>query len=84
MTKSKRLTTRADSLFTTCDILQSIAENYPARSRERKAVRDAAEALVFLSTHEQLKPSYDKFRRSAKRGLTRAQEQTLRSVGIKP
>jgi hypothetical protein len=84
MTKSKRTTTRADDLFITCDILQSIAESYPARSRERKAVRDAAEALVFMTMHEQLNTSYDKFRRSTKRGLTRAQEQTLRSMGIKP
>jgi hypothetical protein len=84
MPKSKRTTMRADHLLTTCAILQSIAENCPARSRERKAVRDAAEALVFVTRHEQLKTSYDKFRRAAKRGPTRAREQTLRSAGITP
>lgn len=85
MAKLKRPTTQADdTLVGTCGILQTIAESYPARSRERKAVREAAEALVFLKMHQQLKVSYDAFRRSAKRGLSKAQEQVLRRMGIKP
>ena len=81
MAKVKR---PVDPLVATCGILQSIAESYPARSRQRKAVREAAEALVFLTMHKQLRVSYDAFRRSVKKGLTKAQEQTLRRMGIKP
>jgi hypothetical protein len=84
MTKSKNPESRLDDLAATCKLLEAIAASYPARSRKRKAVRDAAEALVFLTMHKQLKASYDRFRQSATRGLTRTQEQTLRSMAIKP
>ena len=84
MTKSKRSESQMDDLLATCRVLEAIAESYPARSRKRKAVREAAEALVFLTMHEQLKASYDAFRKSATKGLTGEQEQTLRRMGIEP
>lgn len=69
ITKSKRPKTGAADVRVTCDILHSIAESYPVRSRERKAVSEAAEALVFLTTHEQLKASYDEFVDRQRKGL---------------
>jgi hypothetical protein len=84
MTKLRRVTAPPDQMLATCEILRSIAGSYPARSRERKAIREAAEAFVFLTMHEQLKASYDQFRRLARKGLTKAQKRTLRRMGIKP
>ena len=82
MTKSKSPESQ-DDLRATCKVLEAIAESYPARSRKRRAVREAAEALLFLTMHKQLKASYDRFRQLATKGLTRTQEQTLRRMGIK-
>ena len=84
MTKSRHSESQMDDLLATCRILEAIAESYPARSRKRKAVREAAAALVFLTMHKQLKASYDAFRKSATKGLTREQERTLRRMGLKP
>jgi hypothetical protein len=83
--KSKRGAIQAvDPLVITCGILESIVASYPVRSRERKAIREAAEALIFLTQHQQLKASYLAFRRVTNRRLTAAQEEILRSIGIEP
>ena len=85
MTKSTRGATQpGDPLLITCEILESIFASYPARSRERRAIREAAEAIIFLTQHRQLKASYLEFRRGTNRRLTAAQEEILRSIGIEP
>jgi hypothetical protein len=75
---------KKDDMLAICEILQSIAESYPTRSRGRKALRTAADAFVFVTTHKRLATSYAAFRRASARSLTREQELTLKRMGIKP
>jgi hypothetical protein len=65
-----------------CSILESVAKSFPRGSAQRKAIREAAEAYVFLQLHRNLKAAYDKFRRKCQTGLTVAQKQAIREMGI--
>jgi hypothetical protein len=82
MGKTKRPGIALEKPLITCEILRTVAESYPARSRQRRAVREATEALVFVTTHRQLKASFEEFRRSSAKPLTETQEQTLKKLGI--
>jgi hypothetical protein len=66
----------------TCKVLESVAKNYPRGSAERVAIREAADAFIYLRLHEGLKQSYEAFRRSCTKPLTKAQQQVLKRSGI--
>ena len=66
----------------TCKILKSIAMSYPRSSPERVAIREAADAFIYVRLHEGLKQSYEAFRRSCSKPLTKAQEQILKRAGV--
>jgi len=66
----------------TCKILESIAKSYPRGSAERVAVREATDAFIYVRLHEGLKQSYERFRHSCTKPLSKAQEQILKRAGI--
>ena len=68
----------------TCKILESIAKGYPQGSAEDLALREAADAFIYLRQHEELKKSYEAFQRSCKKPLTKNAKQTLKKAGITP
>jgi hypothetical protein len=65
-----------------CSILESVAKSFPRGSAQSKAVREAAEAYIFLQTHRSLKAAYGRFREMCQTELTAAQKWTLREMGI--
>lgn len=71
-----------EEIRATCRILQSIATRYPRGSAERAAIRKAAEAFVYVRLHQSLKATYEAFRRSCAKPLTKGQRQTLRKMGV--
>jgi len=65
-----------------CKILESIAKIFPRGSAERTAIREAADAFIYLRLHEGLKQSYEAFRRGCTKPLTKAQRQVLKRAGV--
>jgi len=66
----------------TCKVLASVAKNYPPGSAEKKAIREAVDAFVYLRLHEGLKKSYEAFQRSCTKPLTKTQRQLLKKMGV--
>ena len=66
----------------TCAILESIAKNYPQRSAEHEAVREAAHSFVFLRLHEGLRESYEAYRRTLTKPLNKSEKRVLERMGI--
>jgi hypothetical protein len=66
----------------TCKILESIAESYPQNSIEHRAIREATDAFIYLRLHEGLRRSYEAFRRTCTKPLTKAQQQVLKRAGV--
>ncbi len=66
----------------TCKVLEAVAKRYPRGSAERLAIREAADAFIYLRLHEGLKQSYEAFRRSCTKPLTKAQQQVLKRAGV--
>ena len=73
-----------NEIRTTCNILESIAKRYPQGSAEDLAIREAADAFIYLRQHEGLKKSYEAFLRSCKKPLPKDAKQTLKKAGINP
>lgn len=67
-----------------CQILESIAQTFPDDSEEAKAIKEAAEAYIFLNLHIRLRGAHDAFRQAGLEGLTEEQEQYLRGMGVDP
>ena len=67
-----------------CAVLESISESYGEGSKEAEAIRAAGEAYLYLQLHLQMKHAYADFRRKSLEGLSEAQEQNLRDMGIDP
>jgi len=67
-----------------CAVLESISKAYEEGSKEAGAIREAAEAYLYLQLHLKLKHAYTSFRRQSLDGLTEAQRQDLRDMGIDP
>ena len=67
-----------------CGILESIAQTFPEGSAQSKAIKDAAEAYIFLQLHTKLGSAYDAFRQAGLEGLTDDQEKHLRAMGVDP
>lgn len=67
----------------TCKVLKIVAKKYPSGSAERAAIREATDAFVYLRLHEGLKQSYEAFRESCTKPLTKAQQQVLKRAGVK-
>lgn len=67
-----------------CAVLESISKAYEEGSKEADAIREAAEAYIYVQLHLQMKQSYQDFRRQSLEGLTEAQRQNLRDMGIDP
>ena len=65
-------------------ILESIANVFDKNSVQYKAIEEAAQALIFLNLHQELKKSYEKFRMQSDKELTKSQKKHLRDMGIKP
>jgi hypothetical protein len=63
-------------------ILETIAGTFPDESNEARAIRDATEAYLFLHLHLKLRRSYEAFRQAGLGGLTAAQNEHLREMGI--
>ena len=83
MAKSSSQALPAD-LLETCAILRSVAETFPSRSKQRRAIREAASALVFVRTHRRLASAYRQFRSASMRALTASQVATLKRMGVQP
>ena len=66
----------------TCKVLESVAKSYPRGSAEHRAIREAADGFIYLRLHEGLKQSYEAFRRSCTKPLTKAQQQVLKRAGV--
>jgi hypothetical protein len=69
-TKSPLKKPSSDDVFATCEVLHSLAETYPPRSREQRAIRKAAEAFIFVSTQESVRAAYEKFSHASTKTLT--------------
>ena len=86
MPKSRKPVTGGDAMDreirATCKILESVAKNYPRGSAERGAVREAANAFIYLRLHEGLKQSYEAFQRSCTKPLSKAQQRVLKRMGV--
>ena len=86
MRKSRTPLSDADAtdrkIRATCKILESVAKSYPRGSAERSAIREAAEAFIYLRLHELLKRFYEAFRRSCTKPLTKAQQRVLKRAGV--
>ena len=86
MNKSRRPVSDAEAMDreirATCKILETVAKGYPRGSVERAAIRKAADAFIYLRLHEGLKKSYQAFRRSCTKPLTKAQKQVLKRAGV--
>ena len=68
----------------TCKILEAVAKNYPRGSAERGAIREAADAFIYVRLREGLQQSYEAFQRNCTKPLTKAQRQVLKNMGIAP
>ena len=86
MPKSRKPVSDAEAMdleiLATCKILESIGKSYPRGSAERGAIREAADAFIYLRLHEGLKQSYEAFRRSCTKPLTKTQQEVLKRAGI--
>ena len=86
MPKPRRQSSKADTMDAeiraTCAILESVAKGYPQRSAEREAVQEAAHSFIYLRLHEGLRASYEAYRRSLTKPLTKAQTRVLERMGI--
>ena len=86
MPKSRKPVSDAEAMDieirATCKILESIAKSYPRGSAERAAIREAADAFIYVRLHEGLKQSYEAFRRSCTKPLTKAQQRILKRAGV--
>jgi hypothetical protein len=67
-----------------CSILESIANNYPADSKEWMAIRDAAAACSYVQQHKALKNAFHKFLLATGGKLTEEMKNDLRRHGIEP
>jgi hypothetical protein len=65
-------------------ILESVANSFDKDSVQYKAIEEAAQALIFLNMHEDLKKAYEQFRMQCDQELSEAQKQHLQDMGIKP
>ncbi len=88
MAKSRKPVSDAEAMDreirATCKILKSVAKNYARGSVERGAIRQAADAFIYLCLHEGLKKSYKAFQRSCTKPLPKAQRQVLKRMGVAP
>jgi len=66
----------------TCKILESVSKRYPRGSAERVAIREAADAFIYLRLHEGLKESYELFKQRCTKPLSKAQQQVLKRAGV--
>ena len=86
MPKSRKPVSGAEAMDreirATCKILESVARRYKRGSAERGAIREAADAFIYLRLHEGLKHSYEAFRRSWTKPWTKAQQQVLKRAGV--
>lgn len=67
-----------------CSILQTISKQYASDSNEAHALKDAAQAFIFLVHHTTLKSAFEKYQDAFKRPLGPAEIEHLKSMGIKP
>jgi hypothetical protein len=67
-----------------CEILATIAKTFPEDSEQVKAIKEAAEAYIFLQLHLKLRNAYEAYRQMSLDVLTDEQEQHLREMGIDP
>ncbi|WP_437222118.1 hypothetical protein SH661x_002639 [Planctomicrobium sp. SH661] len=69
-----------------CDILGSVASQFPPESEESKAIRDAALTYQTVQLNKRLKLSYDKLKSALNSGgdLTDEMKDKLRRYGIDP
>jgi hypothetical protein len=67
-----------------CSTLQRIAMQFKPETDEYRAIEEAAHAFLFLTTHENLKIAYEKYRKRCGKPLSRSQKAELRGMGIEP
>jgi hypothetical protein len=65
-------------------ILESIANSFDKDSVQYMAIEGAAQALMFLNMHQDLKKAYKQFRMQRDKELSETQKQHLRDMGIDP
>lgn len=65
-----------------CAVLESVAGNYAADSKEARAIEAAAEAYIYLQLHLNLKHAYHRFKRMGLDNLTDEQSRLLREMGV--
>jgi hypothetical protein len=65
-------------------ILESMANSFDKDSVQYKAIEEAAQALIFLNLHGELKKAYEQFRMQGDQELSDAQKKHLQDMGIEP
>jgi hypothetical protein len=65
-------------------ILESVANSFDKDSVQYYAIEEAAQALIFLNMHEDLKKAYKQYRMQCGKELSEAEKQHLRDIGIEP
>lgn len=68
----------------TSSILKKIAESFPAKSPEAKAIKASAHAFLFLQSHNALKKSFNYYMAKVGKPLSKFHRMTLRDMGIDP
>lgn len=71
-----------EEIRATCKILESVAKDYLQGSPERKAVKQAAEAFIYMRLHDGLRESYEAYQRSCAKPLSEAQVHFLKRLGV--
>jgi hypothetical protein len=68
----------------TLKILESVANSFDKNSVQYKAMEEAAQALLFLNMHKDLKIAYEKYRMRSGQELSDYEKHHLRDMGIDP
>jgi hypothetical protein len=65
-------------------ILESISNSFDKDSVQYKAIEEAAQALIFMHMHKDLKKAFEQYRMRCDEELLEVQKQHLRDMGNEP
>ena len=65
-------------------VLSSISNSFDKSSAQYEALEEAAQALLFVNLHRDMKEAYEKFRLETDKEISEEDMQQLRDMGIEP
>ena len=65
-------------------VLSSISNSFDKSSAQYEALEEAAQALLFVNLHRDMKAAYEKFRLETDKEISEEDKQQLRDMGIEP